>query len=73
MVVKLDLYKDIYTKEYWLIDPETRTTFVYGLFKKEGDLNGQITKCYAYTEDKVIQSIEFPDLIVKASELFEFD
>jgi len=53
MVLKLDLYKDAYIKEYWLIDPETRTTFLYGLYKKEGDLEGEITKCYSYAKDKL--------------------
>ncbi len=63
-VKKLDLYMESGIKEYWIIDPKTKTVMVYSY--KEGELD----KDALYTAEQTAESIHFPGLSVPLDKLF---
>lgn len=63
-VEKLNLYSSSGVKEYWIIDPDSKTVFVY-YFK---DRN--IDRTYAFKGDEYVESVVFNGLQISVKELF---
>lgn len=64
MKFKFDLYEEAEVKEYWLVNTDNKTIFIYIL--KEGKFIGM----HPLIEEDVIQSPLFPQLDFKLEEIF---
>lgn len=65
MKTKFDLYEENEIQEYWLVEPEKETIFIYVL--KEGNYIG----LRPFTIEDTIISPTFPNLQVEVKEVFE--
>lgn len=62
--LKFDLYEEARVREYWIIDPTSKTVLLYVLE------NGKFKGLRPYAEDMAIESVLFPQLQMGVEDIF---
>jgi Uma2 family endonuclease len=66
MSTKFTLYQESGDKEYWIVEPSEKNVILY-----HSDENKQFVAKKPFVEDQIMRSIEFPELAIDLSKVFE--
>jgi Uma2 family endonuclease len=66
MSTKFSLYQDSGVKEYWIVQPSEKNVLLYHLNE-----NKEFITRKPFVEDQIMRSIEFPELTVDLTKVFE--